>query len=319
MTTAWSNNQLDRLIERTAKCKDITFVCDSEENNAGESGAIRTAKKIRLKWRKMLDEQTNDDQAPKVFNEAHGNAYMPALKVARLRRPSNVAKLDLADYVCLGREKELRYWIESAQSLEYNEKRLDGNPGRFFLSKNYGNFSPKILADEIMLDSQYFLYVADHMWHFKGGVYTANGENYIHATAQRMMKERSNTNRKREVVNYLETFAFQDTGDVNNVTNTLNCKNGIYDGGTGELLPHDPYMLSTIQVPVNYDSKATCPSIEKFISEVVPDDCCDLMAEIAGYCFLQDTPFQKAFMFTGEGGKRQGHDDTPAPDTAGRG
>ena len=65
MTTAWSNNQLDRLIERTAKCKDITFVCDSEENNAGESGAIRTAKKIRLKWRKMLDEQTNDDQAPR--------------------------------------------------------------------------------------------------------------------------------------------------------------------------------------------------------------------------------------------------------------
>ena len=107
MTTAWSNNQLDRLIERTAKCKEIIFVCDSEDNNAGENGAMRTAKKIRAKWGKMLQEQTNNEESPKIFNEAHGNAYTPALQIARLRRPSNVEKLDLADYVCLGRDRRI--------------------------------------------------------------------------------------------------------------------------------------------------------------------------------------------------------------------
>ena len=157
----------------------------------------------------------------------------------------------------------MSYWIESARSLEYNEKRLDDNPGRFFLGGKHGGFSPKMLADEIMLRNQYFLFVADHMFHFSGGVYTSNGDNYVQSTAQRLMKERSNTNRKREVANYLETFAFRDTNDVNNVTNTLNCKNGIYDGGTGDLLPHDPYTLSTIQVPANYDSESDVPSHRK--------------------------------------------------------
>ena len=39
----------------------------------------------------------------------------------------------------------------------------------------------------------------------------------------------------------------------------VNCRNGLVDVMTGELLPHDPKVLTLFQVPVSYDPNATCP------------------------------------------------------------
>lgn len=50
----------------------------------------------------------------------------------------------------------------------------------------------------------------------------------------------------------------------------VNCRNGLVDVMTGELLPHDPDILTLFQVPVSYDPKATCPKYEAWLEERLP-------------------------------------------------
>ena len=45
---------------------------------------------------------------------------------------------------------------------------------------------------------------------------------------------------------------------------------------TGELLPHEPKYLSGVQLPIDYDPAATCPTYDRWIKEVCPDQVEDL-------------------------------------------
>lgn len=50
----------------------------------------------------------------------------------------------------------------------------------------------------------------------------------------------------------------------------VNCRNGLVDVMTGELLPHDPEVLTLFQLPVDYDPKAVCPRYESWLEECLP-------------------------------------------------
>lgn len=50
----------------------------------------------------------------------------------------------------------------------------------------------------------------------------------------------------------------------------VNCRNGLVDVMTGELLPHDPDVLTLFQVPLSYDPAATCPKYETWLEERLP-------------------------------------------------
>lgn len=86
----------------------------------------------------------------------------------------------------------------------------------------------------------------------------------------------------------------------------INVRNGMLNWRTGELLKHDPKYLSTIQLSVEYDPKATCPALDKFFSEVFPEDCVALAEEFAGYLMIPDASLQKAFIAVGSGGNGKG-------------
>ena len=84
----------------------------------------------------------------------------------------------------------------------------------------------------------------------------------------------------------------------------INCKNGYIDmlyGGFQEHVDFDktPY-LSFIQIPVWYDEKAKCPTINKFIIDVFGADRLAFIYEIIGYLLYRTNKFQKAFIFFGE-------------------
>lgn len=56
--------------------------------------------------------------------------------------------------------------------------------------------------------------------------------------------------------------------EARKVDEIVNCKNGLVNLKTGELMPHTPDYVSFSQIPVAYDPKAQCPNFEKFIAQV---------------------------------------------------
>lgn len=87
---------------------------------------------------------------------------------------------------------------------------------------------------------------------------------------------------------------------------TLNLKNGLLDLDSGELRPHSHEFLSPVQLASRFDPDATCPTIDRFVSEVFPPDALRLAYELAGWLTVSDTSWQKAIMLVGSGSNGKG-------------
>ena len=82
----------------------------------------------------------------------------------------------------------------------------------------------------------------------------------------------------------------------------LNVRIGLLDVQTGELLPHSPDWLSSLQIPIDYDPTAECPNIDRLLAQVFPNDALQLAWEVLGDGLTADRSIQKAILLVGEGG-----------------
>jgi len=79
-------------------------------------------------------------------------------------------------------------------------------------------------------------------------------------------------------------------------------KNGVlWRGNEYRLLPHSPVFGYTYCLPVLYNPDATCPKIEKFLSEVVEKENIQILYEIPASCLLQSPDYHFAYMLVGSG------------------
>ena len=86
----------------------------------------------------------------------------------------------------------------------------------------------------------------------------------------------------------------------------VNVRNGILHVHTGELSSHTPDFLSEVQIEAAWDPAAECPAIERFVSQVLPEDTADLFYQLAGLYVVPDLRFQKAVMLYGHGDNGKG-------------
>lgn len=88
---------------------------------------------------------------------------------------------------------------------------------------------------------------------------------------------------------------------VNNCSNLLNLKNGIYDIKKNKLIKHTPDYKSTVQINANYNPEAKGKTFLKFINEAIPDEKNQMIAqEIFGYCLTTFTDAKKFFILLGK-------------------
>ncbi|MGH3965745.1 MAG: phage/plasmid primase, P4 family [Pseudonocardiaceae bacterium] len=81
-------------------------------------------------------------------------------------------------------------------------------------------------------------------------------------------------------------------------THLLNVRNGMLNLLTGELHPHSPDYLSVAQLPVVWDPDATCPTYERWLAEVIDDEQCDDLEEVASTMLDPSrTPHKSMFLF----------------------
>lgn len=71
--------------------------------------------------------------------------------------------------------------------------------------------------------------------------------------------------------------------------------------GLKKLKRHTSKLLTTIQLPVEYNPKAKCPEWEKFIKEVFPEDAYEVAWKIIALLMVPYTKLHKAIMLLGSG------------------
>ena len=132
------------------------------------------------------------------------------------------------------------------------------------------------------------------------GVYIPNGKCLIEEQLELLCPEIS-SHKVQEVIQKIRRRNPMDRKDFDSNGSIINVQNGLLDVHTGELKNHSPDYLSAIQLPLIYDSRAKCPNILKFLSQVLhPQDIFTAM-EIIGYILLKSNKYEKAFMLFGSG------------------
>jgi len=163
----------------------------------------------------------------------------------------------------------------------------------------------KALADALLKGHAFAQDAGGKLYRYRDGVYTPDGASWVKRQVKGLLESWGlaadwSARQADEAVEYLRVDAptLWDTPPLN----LINLRNGLFDLDSRELLDHVPAHLSSVQLPVAYYARATCPAWEKFVGEVFPPDAQDLAWEIIAWLMTADTSIQKAILFEGEGG-----------------
>ncbi|WP_319507234.1 phage/plasmid primase, P4 family [uncultured Methanolobus sp.] len=202
----------------------------------------------------------------------------------------------------------------AAYILLENERiqKLKNNTSSFLktdeMGRVYGIFVHN-LATALMKDYTFLTLDDTHeVLYYEGGKYRRGGENLIRMLVQRELLNDSTEKYQREVLNYIKHETLIERKHFNLPCRIINFKNGLYEVETHTFHLHTPEHLTTMQLDVDYDETATCPKIEKFMSEILPkDNDRDGTLEFIAYCMINENNMRKAFMGLGNGknGKTQ--------------
>lgn len=171
-------------------------------------------------------------------------------------------------------------------------------------------FIPKRLADHIMNKYTLITPVAPTdnatkvpMYVYKGGVYVRGGEAIVLREAQDALGEQSRKARIEEVIKHIRISTFSPADPFNHSVEIINVANGLLNWRTGELSPHTPKHLSTIQINAEWDDTAMCPMMDAFLDVAIESKDRPVIEEFVGYMLIPDISEQKTlFIHNPEGG-----------------
>jgi phage/plasmid-associated DNA primase len=143
------------------------------------------------------------------------------------------------------------------------------------------------------------------LYAYRDGVYRPDGEMLIRQRVKHLLLDYDCSEMwSKRLASEIVEFITLDVPEMPERPSTelINVENGFLNVRTRQLFPHSPDLLSTIRIPVTFDSQVGCPEIEKFIGEVFPEDAIPLAWEILGDLLTPDRSVQKAICLLGEGG-----------------
>ena len=133
---------------------------------------------------------------------------------------------------------------------------------------------------------------------YSGGVYRIDGTAFITGVAE-LLGERYNKTSRGNAEEYTVGVLSADGVFLPErlAEPLLNCRSGMVDLRTGEIFDHDPMYLSTAQIPVDYDPEAECPTYDRWLKEVIPDQIEDLEETASLMLDPSTTPTKAIFLF----------------------
>ena len=90
-----------------------------------------------------------------------------------------------------------------------------------------------------------------------------------------------------EVIGVIKRRTSCEVSDFDKDPMKMSFHNCILDLETTTLENHNPDFLTRIQIPWDFDPRATCPNIKRAIEDIVGKENLDLIWEIFGYFFCK--------------------------------
>lgn len=142
------------------------------------------------------------------------------------------------------------------------------------------------------------------LWSYSDGLWKPNGREQVIYRTGRFLGEAARPAHSTNLIHFMEVEP--QFIDGLGPKEYLNLNNGMLDWATGKLLMHDPQFKSTVQLPLNWNPEAKCPTVDAFFDQVLHTDLISLMWEIIGICVFTGMGFQKAIFFDGIGRNGKG-------------
>jgi len=148
----------------------------------------------------------------------------------------------------------------------------------------------------------------DDIIYYENGFYHLGGEEIVKGETDELLDDFATDHRRTEALKHIK-YKLSNRLNRNELEpdeKYINCKNGIYNIETDELIPHSPDFYFINKLPVNYVKDAECPNIIKFFSEVLYSDDIPLIEEIGGDILFRKKTQHVAFIFLGGGRNGKG-------------
>jgi P4 family phage/plasmid primase-like protien len=245
-----------------------------------------------------------------VQGHSGGYAVLKALREIFLtqaelseRREDGMAEQEWSR-ACIGAiEKTATERVRDSDPCTIEEAERGKDPARFFDPKH--GLKAQTLRRTVERTGKLAVGPGKIIYRHSDGLWIPDGESEIYRRTGRLLKQRwrpSHAENVRKAVEHREQTISDDLQD----TQYLNLPNGLLDWREGRIYPHNSHIISTVRIPIPWDEDAECANIDKFFSEVFPNDAIELAYEILGYMLYNDNPLHKAILLYGSGRNGKG-------------
>jgi P4 family phage/plasmid primase-like protien len=212
------------------------------------------------------------------------------------------------------------YWQEQRTKIKEVAKEKEKNAHLVYLReeilthlarKELGK-ATEVLVQTIERENHIFTTKVDkapEIYIYNDGIYLPNGASEIKEQIRRILLDDYTEYLNKLVLDKIvaDTFITPELLFQEDNKKEIPVGNGILNLDTFELSEFTPDKIFLSKLPTKFNIEATCPLIDKFLSEVLasPEDK-DVFYELAGFGLCKDYFMEKAFMFVGNGRNGKG-------------
>lgn len=159
------------------------------------------------------------------------------------------------------------------------------------------------MASELIIKITPFKTMFDNneMWYYENGCYYQGGETRVKHIIQQQtaINDSLSINFINEVIGYVQRKTYIEREQFEAPVNLICVGNGVFDVLQNKLIPHSNEYFFKSKINIDYIESADCPSIKKFLGEIVEEKNKDTLMEIPAYLLYRDYFYQKAVMLNG--------------------
>lgn len=209
--------------------------------------------------------------------------------------------MKLDDYLVSKGKAAFKKLIDNAQDYDDYVTQLPKKKNKPKMKKKNDGPSAYEIAERLCREEK-LIFSAESFYAYRDGVYKYCPDEIIRQAILKFTGKEISFAGVAEILSFAKTCVFREPERLNE-SPLLNLKNGLFDVDTYRLSPHSPEVLSTIQLPVSYESEARCDKFGKTLDEIFEGDEEKIMIlqEFWGLCLTRETKFEHALICLGEG------------------